>query len=194
MCNAGNTGLDSRQEWVEAFDSTAVFGVYISGTTGKKFGYAPFVISESRTRYQSFSFGSIADGLSNTLGNTEVLQGKAGPGFNPNDSATESAHDLRGYVYHWLGCYFTTLYTPNTASPDSIAPTTWGTNAYCFSEPKMPCLGQWGAGTYLSARSRHTGGVNAGLLDGSVRFVSDTTSWDVWQALGTARGGESAAL
>jgi prepilin-type processing-associated H-X9-DG protein len=41
-----------------------------------------------------------------------------------------------------------------------------------------------------AARIRHSGGVNAVLCDGSVRFVSDNIFQDAWQALGTMNGQE----
>jgi prepilin-type processing-associated H-X9-DG protein len=69
----------------------------------------------------------------------------------------------------------------------------------------------WGA---LPPQSFHTGGVNAGFLDGSVRFITnniDTNGlngsagggdpghsgrsvFGVWGALGSINGGESASL
>jgi prepilin-type N-terminal cleavage/methylation domain-containing protein/prepilin-type processing-associated H-X9-DG protein len=41
-----------------------------------------------------------------------------------------------------------------------------------------------------TANSRHPGGVNVGLADGSVRFVKDTVNITAWRALGTRNGGE----
>jgi prepilin-type processing-associated H-X9-DG protein len=38
--------------------------------------------------------------------------------------------------------------------------------------------------------SGHAGGVNVGMADGSVRFISDSTSLQTWRALGTHSGGE----
>jgi prepilin-type processing-associated H-X9-DG protein len=38
--------------------------------------------------------------------------------------------------------------------------------------------------------SRHTGGVNFAFLDGSVHFLSDSTSDQVRLAIGTRSGGE----
>lgn len=38
--------------------------------------------------------------------------------------------------------------------------------------------------------SRHTGGVNAALGDGSVRFIRDSIDLATWRALGTRNGGE----
>ena len=41
-----------------------------------------------------------------------------------------------------------------------------------------------------SARSQHSGGVNVGLADGSVRFVRNGVALQVWRALGSKAGGE----
>ena len=46
---------------------------------------------------------------------------------------------------------------------------------------------QW---NILAARSRHTGGVQAVMGDGSVRFVQQTIDINVWRATSTSRGGE----
>ena len=43
----------------------------------------------------------------------------------------------------------------------------------------------------MSARSRHSGGVNAVLCDGSVRFVSGNITPAVWKAVGTIAGPSS---
>jgi prepilin-type processing-associated H-X9-DG protein len=40
------------------------------------------------------------------------------------------------------------------------------------------------------ANSRHPGGVNLGLADGSVRFAKSTVNLPSWRALGTRNGGE----
>jgi prepilin-type processing-associated H-X9-DG protein len=42
----------------------------------------------------------------------------------------------------------------------------------------------------FAARSLHTGGVNAAMADGSVRFVRDGINGSVWRAFGSRRGGE----
>ena len=42
----------------------------------------------------------------------------------------------------------------------------------------------------MSASSQHPGGVNVGLVDGSVRFVKDTVNRTAWRALGSINGGE----
>ena len=42
----------------------------------------------------------------------------------------------------------------------------------------------------LTANSRHSGGVNVGMLDGSVRFVKSTVSPQTWWAVGTIASNE----
>jgi prepilin-type processing-associated H-X9-DG protein len=44
--------------------------------------------------------------------------------------------------------------------------------------------------TAHAVRSRHTGGVNIGLMDGSVRFVSNSVNGNTWVALFSSAGGE----
>jgi prepilin-type processing-associated H-X9-DG protein len=46
----------------------------------------------------------------------------------------------------------------------------------------------------LSARSFHTGGVNASMCDGSVRFVRESIAVATWRAAGSAKGGETLSL
>jgi prepilin-type N-terminal cleavage/methylation domain-containing protein len=52
----------------------------------------------------------------------------------------------------------------------------------------------WGTylqyGAYIS-RSYHPGGVNALVMDGSVRFIANSISQATWRALGTRNGGEA---
>ena len=43
---------------------------------------------------------------------------------------------------------------------------------------------------HLAASSYHTGGVNVGMADGSVRFVTDGTNFTAWQAMRSRAGGE----
>ena len=43
---------------------------------------------------------------------------------------------------------------------------------------------------HVAASSFHSGGVNVGMADGSVRFVSEDIDFATWQAMGTRAGGE----
>jgi hypothetical protein len=42
----------------------------------------------------------------------------------------------------------------------------------------------------VTSRSYHTSGVNSLLMDGSVRFISNSIKLETWRALGTRAGGE----
>ena len=48
-----------------------------------------------------------------------------------------------------------------------------------------------GGGIVYYARSLHPGGANASAVDGSVHFISDNVSEDVFYNLGSIAGGES---
>lgn len=134
-----------------------------------QFGGAPF------SRTHAFRLTDVTDGLSTTLMASEVNQGQGG--------------DYRGLTWWGPGSGFTTYRSPNAAEFDYISqgncvPKSQNSlNADCRSFNKP----YWNA---FAARSRHSGGVNVALCDGSARFVSNSISWSVWQALGTSRGGE----
>jgi prepilin-type processing-associated H-X9-DG protein len=62
-------------------------------------------------------------------------------------------------------------------------PVTTGFTTFTTPNPSFP---DWGRGTFgfYAARSFHSGGVNAALTDGSVRFVSNSIDQSEWQRLG----------
>lgn len=68
--------------------------------------------------------------------------------------------------------------TPNAPVPD------------CVTNDLSPGPGQFTAVAFRAARSRHSGGVNLLLGDGSVRFVTNSISSATWRAVGTRAGGE----
>ncbi|MBR0225741.1 MAG: DUF1559 domain-containing protein [Thermoguttaceae bacterium] len=129
------------------------------------------------------TLSNVTDGTSNTLLFSEVLT---------VDSIGDN--DKRGDVYNdeRMGSGFSTLLTPNSTTPDAMYSGTCPdvTTSIGGSDPKRPCV-EVASTEYYAARSRHSGGVNAAMVDGSVRFFSDTTAADVWKALGSTHGGET---
>jgi prepilin-type N-terminal cleavage/methylation domain-containing protein/prepilin-type processing-associated H-X9-DG protein len=144
--------------------------------TGLRFLGAPF------SRTQQFRLTDITDGTSNTLMAAEIRQGQPG-----------SQHgDYRGLTWWGEGSGFTTYRTPNSPGPDYISEMCVDTSENRSNAPCQTVVSSTGNGNInvFAARSRHSGGVNVLLCDGSGRFINDNVSWDVWQALGTSRGGE----
>ncbi|MGL6195807.1 MAG: DUF1559 domain-containing protein [Thermoguttaceae bacterium] len=181
-------------------------------------------LAQSRAPFPQYkwrSFGGISDGLSNTVGMSEaVVQSSAGNRrfkgtivvsavaaieVNPDAACglaligdSSSRNSVKGDVYNYRGgrvtdgriAYtgFNTVMPPN--HPSCIS------SGYAFD----------GGNGIFTASSNHTGGVNCALLDGSVRFISETidtgnltlpqptggaSPYGTWGALGSISGGES---
>ncbi|MCA9192775.1 MAG: DUF1559 domain-containing protein [Planctomycetales bacterium] len=83
-----------------------------------------------------------------------------------------------------FGFYSSTMY-------NHVSPPNWkGFDCGTWSAiPDAP-----GEHAIVSARSSHTGGVNASLGDGSIHFVSDNIDVLIWRAVGTRAGGEVASI
>jgi len=94
------------------------------------------------------------------------------------------------------GAIFTASLTPNSKSPDQVfgpCPQDLGDSSYpapCTSIGAAIWWTQSGLGAQAAARSLHSGGVNAALADGSVRFVSNNIDLTTWRAMGTRANGE----
>jgi len=146
-----------------------------------QFRGAPFIMNKIQ------NFSTITDGLSNTVFMSEgrVVEGDS------NRGAWGSFVDPRDTTN-----MFMTLQTPNSSTPDSINNGQCCSGAPCEGATPGLCIQATAGGydQYRAARSRHTGGVNAGLGDGSVHFFSNTISEENWVALGSSQGGESASI
>ncbi|MBR5415938.1 MAG: DUF1559 domain-containing protein [Thermoguttaceae bacterium] len=182
------------------------------------------------------SESDIRDGLSNTLGCTELLTDDVVPdgqrasvkrgviqtgeiSSRPSDCLTyidpsDRTMILDGYAAHFatrgliwfegrpLGCGMSACLPPNTVtcSTEWDIESSWGTGA------RGGCV----AG---GAMSNHAGGVNCGMMDGSVRYVTDgidcgntdaivnynthktgKSPYGVWGALASKSGGESESI
>ncbi|UUO06430.1 DUF1559 domain-containing protein [Blastopirellula sp. J2-11] len=136
-----------------------------------------YALSKTRIR-------DVTDGTTNTimLGEIRLVEDDPSVGY-PDGS------DFRGYLWNTDGptTWFSTMSPPNTADPDRIY--------NCVrTDLAVPCSGQVNKTGYtarLAARSAHTGGVNLGAVDGSIRFVGNTIDLDLYHALGTRSGGET---
>jgi prepilin-type N-terminal cleavage/methylation domain-containing protein/prepilin-type processing-associated H-X9-DG protein len=115
----------------------------------------------------------ITDGSSNTALATEVIKA----------AGTGTADDQRGVLYYPEGCLYQHNNGPNSTVPDGLRT--------CTNLPEAPCTTTFTAwnnrNLTMSARSRHSGGVNIALCDGTVRFVTNSVNLIVWQSLGTSK-------
>jgi prepilin-type N-terminal cleavage/methylation domain-containing protein len=157
----------TSHNYVANYGNTNNYQVDITSPVSLKFLGAPFGWAP-----QIFKITDIADGTSNTMLASETVQG--------------TGSDLRGFTWWAPGAQFTTVYGPNTSSPDIVTQN-------CVNQPaqNLPCVDNGGAWNILAARSRHTGGVQAVMGDGSVRFVQQSIDINVWRALSTTHGGET---
>jgi prepilin-type N-terminal cleavage/methylation domain-containing protein/prepilin-type processing-associated H-X9-DG protein len=126
---------------------------------------------------KTFKLQDIPDGLSNTMAASEIISGQR--------DAANTKNDSRGLTWFGGAAGYQTYLVPNTPMAD----VSYLNLAICVPDaPNPPCTN--GTSYTNAARSRHGGGVNTVLLDGSVRFVADGVAQAAWRALGTTKGGE----
>jgi prepilin-type N-terminal cleavage/methylation domain-containing protein/prepilin-type processing-associated H-X9-DG protein len=166
--NHGNTHLQQARAQPNPYGTT---------TNGQPnlFAGAPFIMVDAwNTNPQVIRLQDVLDGLSNTLMFSETVQGKQ--------------NDLRGFGWWNGGAHFETYLPPNASQPDAVE-----SNCVPAHPLNPPCV-VFTAGTnprQHAARSRHPGGVQASLCDGSVRFVANPIHLDTWRWISTTYGKES---
>ncbi|MCR5358506.1 MAG: DUF1559 domain-containing protein [Thermoguttaceae bacterium] len=209
-------------------------GYYPSWSIPDNYGFTPWIYRGSFGPARFNSESDIRDGLSNTLGCTELLtddlipQGQrasvkrgvietGGMETTPADCLSfidpadrsmiqdgkANLYATRGLIWfegRALGCGMSTCLPPNTVT--------------CSAEWNGNDVGWRGGNVVGGAMSNHAGGVNCGMMDGSVRYVTDSidcgdtraklncysgnktgkSPYGVWGALGTRAGGESESI
>ncbi len=131
----------------------------------------------SQKKFQS-TFRQISDGLSNTMLASETVQGRDG--------------DYRGLTWWGFSSGFETFSGPNDGT-DYIQQL-----PYCKDQlkeggnPLNPPCNQKGGPNFerASARSRHPGGVNVVMVDGSVSFKTDDIDLLTWRAASSMENGD----
>jgi prepilin-type N-terminal cleavage/methylation domain-containing protein/prepilin-type processing-associated H-X9-DG protein len=157
-----------------------VFTVIPRQSFSNDWGFGPN--SESR-------IADITDGTSNTVMLSEGLNATLTSNVWPGPMGDNHIGAMGGSL-------FSSFTTPNSAVADSISgpcPRNQGDTGYPIT---APCISYDNSASdssqaYAAARSKHNGGVNVALADGSVRFVANTVAPLTWRALGTRAGNES---
>jgi prepilin-type N-terminal cleavage/methylation domain-containing protein/prepilin-type processing-associated H-X9-DG protein len=154
-------------------------------------------------------FSDIVDGLSSTVAFSERVKGLGGdnkgsfdslkppatfmavnlnsgtaPGTPQGDNATcKATAAIQGGNYapgDASGCFWTNGAPCTSMYNHVMTPNTWS----CATGNTWD---DWSAAT---AGSRHSGGVNCAMMDGSVRFIKSSIAPATWWALGTQAGAE----
>jgi prepilin-type processing-associated H-X9-DG protein len=153
-----------------------------------------------------------ADGLSNTVGYSERLQGNGDDttfsasrnvwlsgvaNLSPSQDSDSMARICGGLTStpsdfmsrvgaFWIvGGYSNTLY-------NHVSPPNWSSPDCSVGDHDAdPKGGGLIPGGCLTARSAHPGGVNVLLMDGSVRFIKRSVELSLWRALSTRSGRET---
>jgi len=154
------------------------WGNNLYGTDGRPTLKGPFShIKGDRSAPRDTKVSHITDGTSNSLLMSELLKG-----WTPED------RDWRGDIHNDDGVFrFHTTLTPNTSAPDRIE-SGWFTDT---GDPAMPAVVGARTSQVAAARSRHPGGVQVALCDGSGRFVSEDIGQNPWKAMGSISGEET---
>jgi len=176
-----------------------------AGTFPTLYRASPFGVNQSLSGGQLVKYASVTDGLSNTNFISELLQG--------------ASDDVRGTIWVDDACAgaFETRFAPNGTQDILQILGAWAGNAtnnvdnlpggapagtpgfspamagtLCDNQPvqQLACANTTEGGAYCGARSRHPGGINSLFGDGSVHFMKNSISPQIWVALGSINGGE----
>jgi prepilin-type N-terminal cleavage/methylation domain-containing protein/prepilin-type processing-associated H-X9-DG protein len=166
-----------------------------------------YIMGPTTTSYgPTVTLASVSDGTSNTVIFSEWVRGK-------NASSSPGLHQtyVASIAFPSTGT-FIPLPTIAAACQSSTAVfggpwdqrgSEWldddcdlgGCYSHTTTPNKKACFYQNQTGTHSiysleGASSNHSGGVNVGFLDGTVRFVKDSVSWQSWAAISTRAGSE----
>jgi prepilin-type N-terminal cleavage/methylation domain-containing protein/prepilin-type processing-associated H-X9-DG protein len=143
--------------------NTAAFSEWVKGTGSNRKGLGEIYTA-------SMSFSATTPALMRSLGQSMQMVSA-----NCQSSKTMSKSN-KGYSYlehtNGFGGGYSHLNPPNK-------------QACFYSNDSYPS-----DHTLVGASSNHSGGVNVGFLDGSVRFVKDSVSYQSWGSIATMAGGE----
>ncbi|GHT31257.1 prepilin-type N-terminal cleavage/methylation domain-containing protein [Planctomycetales bacterium] len=196
---SGNNFMDTRGAFVFGFSLTRDFASVTDGLSNTIF-FAEAVISEYSGTTDIFARGGVVPSVVQAPGQTrsKCMATKVG-------NTLTSAIDVSGTTAAGIGRRAFAAGDPVFSLFATLSPPNYPTCA----------RGTTAGSSTVTASSTHSGGINAALGDGSVRFISETINanntpavdtiptygsssgqspWGVWGAYGTVGGSESQAL
>ena len=181
--------------------TTDPWNVNATGIFAHKTSYSVADITDGTSNTIAFGEALVASALSNRAkwrGGVTPTSASAGTAIDANQVQAGVLSDLQTCTqifnsgsnpagnnkgYRWgtgspgIG-HFNTIVTPNSVT-------------YPWSGCRYGCVGCGNDyGQYITTTSNHSGGVNAAMGDGSVRFFKSSIAQNVWWALGTRSNGE----
>lgn len=160
------------------------------------------------TYHRVYSAASFQDGLSNTAGVSERLQGDWTNGVKKRGGDYSLTSPRALFIVDSATAIAICSSLPATAKIESRGGESWFLSGLHFTNfnhcitpnnSKANCAMDDSVGTLhdravlagvFPATSNHSGGVNIALMDGSVRFMKDSVNPMVWRALGTRAVGD----
>jgi prepilin-type N-terminal cleavage/methylation domain-containing protein/prepilin-type processing-associated H-X9-DG protein len=136
----------------------------------------------------------VVDGTSNTLAMMEMVQAPHGP------EGAVGSPDNRGRIWNddAGSGVVSTILTPNSTAPDILPVGGTTPGPLCNNAPEigLPCStsGATKNGSHIASRSRHPGGVQVVMCDGSTHFVDDAIDLVLWRGISTQDNGESSGI
>ncbi len=152
--------------------------------------FTPYFRNVAPTAPFDVAGGAVPDTVAELLAFAQTGQRKLGS-QNQNTGHTEWPD---GRTHH---AGFTTVFTPNTEViwTDGAAGEQYDVDYSSWQEGKQDGGGSGGATVHatlaaVTSRSYHSGVVQAALMDGSVRAISEGVTRPIWRGAGTRGGGE----
>jgi len=140
-------------------------------------------ISDGTSRTAAFSEQNMSDQSQAIASEEDYFRGELVVYASTMDQAVQACEslDMTNLTFQggstagreWIGVGVTEMFYLHANTPNRRS---------CFFQPGR-CV--------FTATSRHPGGVNVAMCDGSVRFVSNSIDKHAWRAMGTRAGGET---
>jgi prepilin-type processing-associated H-X9-DG protein len=180
------------------------FGQTSAAAYARPSTFAPFVLNaitingtNATAAFFQPRYTDFVDGTSKTMVMSEMIKSR----FVGTTTTSYLDTDVRGAMLvdslytseaavNWISNLYMTINTPNSSVPDANKCQTDDMST------ETPCTNTNGVANnrHAAARSRHRGGVGVLFADGSVRLIADAIRLEVWRAIGTLNGSETAGL
>ena len=178
------------------------------GTPGRHNGAIALVHPSAPISWHSMKVGmnSFRDGTSNTalLSERLIQSGNSAQAINEGDDRLRSLHILERYetlseIMDQMSSSHAHVFESAHIGRSWSSGTPLVAPTYMHVQPPNSVIGHYNTSMdegdfVVTASSRHAGGVNMALVDGSTRFVTESVSREVWWATGSRDDGRTETI